>query len=127
MALSELGGFVVVAPCAVPGRDHGGYGQAVVQVGIGVALAGHVAVVAADSTLGVGAAHPVRDYAGVLLRMAVHALLRAGGNGDGRLADPCLLCLPCRLHPLDEDQGEEEQPREGRDDDALRLESHVVT
>jgi hypothetical protein len=82
MALGKLIGFVIVAAGAVTRR----YDRAVtrrydrrnldsvMQIAIGILKRGLVALYTPHTLLGVGAALPVCDDAGVLLGVAFHAL-----------------------------------------------------
>ncbi len=124
VALRKLRGLVVMTARTVARRDHRRDLLPVMQIAVRLLERGLVALHAAHALLGVRAAIPVRDDPGVLLGVAVHALPRPGGDRDPGSPEPGLLRLARRLHPLNEDQGEQEEAAECGDDNAFGLEGH---
>ena len=121
VALGELALLVVVTARAVAWRDDRRDLLAVVQVAVRFLERRLMALDAADALLGMRAALPVSDDPRVLLGVAIHALPRCGRDGDVRSPEAGFLRLSRRLHPLNEDEREQEQAAQRGDYDALGL------
>ena len=127
VAVRELVRLLDVADGAVARRDDRRDVEAVVVVAVGVVGLRLVALHAADSLLGVGAAAPVLDDARVRLLVAFDALDGGRRRHDAGLPQAGLLGAADGLQPLYEDQGQQEHDAKATDEDALRLESQGWT
>ena len=124
VAGGELLALDEVATGAISRRDDGGDGGAVVEVGVGFGRFGLVAFDAGDALLGMGRALPVLDDARVGLNVAVDTAFRARRHRHVCLPEARFLSFAGGLHPLHQDEREQEETAEGGDDETFGFKCH---
>jgi hypothetical protein len=126
VARRELHVLRRVAARAVRRRDDRGHVGPLVEPGHDLVLLGAVAVVAADTLLGVLRAGPLLDHAGRLLAVALDARRAVVGDEGAELGDAHLgrRLVPPPLLVRHHEQGHGEQEPQDEDHDSLGVQGH---